>query len=386
MSDEIIQLKASDFDEFLSFQDRSFWSSPDHGLNWLVPTMYQPTNWHMACNYAMRRDGALAAIVGLYPIIWHLGSRTLRIAGIGGVSTKPELRGQGLMSKMMSHIKQVIRDQGYPLSFLRGQRQRYRHFGWEQCGSSLKIDISSASIKHRFSRMPPVSIELEPTDENTPALPDIKAMHDRQARRADRSAERFATFLCQWGNHSVIARNQDRKVMGYAVLNRDQTEVFELLGIDSDTTLEILRALVARSGTRSLSLVTDGLPHQLRLTIASFAERFHTVDSGNWQVFDWPITISTLMSARHEERPLVSGSVVIGIEGESSAFRLTVDQLGPHCARTNDEPDIRGDGPTMSQVLFGPWSPTQVMAVSKQAGVLEAWCPLPLAISKQDEV
>ena len=386
MDDVITQLKASDFDEFLPFQNRSFGSPPDRGLDWLVPTMYRPTTWHMQCNYAIRRNGALAAIVGLYPITWHAGARSLRIAGIGGVSTEPALRGAGLMSKMMTHIKQVIRDQGYPLSFLGGQRQRYRYFGWDRCGLSLKARISPACVKHRFAGAPPVRIQLEPADESSPLLSDIKALHDQQARHCDRSAERFGAFLCQWGNHPIVARGRDGKVVGYAILNRDETEIFELLGTDSDTTFEILRALSVRRGRDPLTLVVDGLPNELRLAIASFAERLSTADSGNWQVFDWPVTISTLMSIRHEERPLASGSVVIGIEDETSAFRLTVDRSGPRCAPTNDDPDIRADGPAMAQLLFGPWPPTQVMTLSNEASILETWCPLPLAIPKQDEV
>ena len=386
MDDEIIQLSASDFDEFIRFQNRSFRYPPDRGLDWLVPTMYRPTAWHMQCNYAMRRNGAFAAIVGLYPITWHLGARTLRIAGIGGVSTEPALRGTGLMSKMMIRIKQVIRDQGYPLSFLGGQRHRYRYFGWDRCGLSLKAHISPACVKHRFAAAPPVRIHLEPAGECSPLLSDIRALHDQQARHCDRSAEQFGAFLCQWGNHPIVAVGSDEEVAGYAILNRDETEVFELLGTDSDTILEILRALSARRGPDPLTLVADGLPYDLRLDIASFAEKLSTADSGNWQVFDWPVTISTLMSIRHEERPLAAGSVVIGIDGEASAFRLTVDRSGPRCAATNDEPDVRADGPAMVQLLFGPWPPTQVMTLSNEASILEAWCPLPLAIPKQDEV
>ena len=96
--------------------------------------------------------------------------------------------------------------------------------------------------------------------------------------------------------------------------------------------------------------------------------------------------VTALASARHDENALMHGSVVIGIDDPEIRWRLTVDQNGPHCQMSNDQPDLCVDAPTLMQLLFGPWPPSRTMPLPPSAAILDAWCPLPLGIPKQDHV
>ena len=94
----------------------------------------------------IRRDGCLAAVVGIFPIEWHVGSTTLRMAGIGGVCTDPQRRGQGLMSRLMRHVVDAVRADGYDLSYLGGQRQKSRP-RWKTFQSCWKLSRRRAIRK-----------------------------------------------------------------------------------------------------------------------------------------------------------------------------------------------------------------------------------------------
>ena len=385
--DNITQLTGADFDEFIRFQNRSFDYPPQRGLDWMVPTMYCATDWHMRCNYALRRNGTLVGIVGLYPITWRIGRATLRIAGVGGVSTEPQSRGTGVMGIMLEHAKSIIREQGYPLSFLGGQRQRYRYFGWERCGTTRTARISKTCLRHQFREAPPVSLAVEAVDADFADAEALKAIYDAQPHRCDRDVDRFGAFLVQWGNHPFVARDEDGRLVGYAIFSRDEKTIFELVATDTERTFHLLRALVERGAQEDIALRVDGLAASVRQTIASFAEGLSAADSGNWQVFDWPAVLEVLMAARHAEQPMAPASVVIGIDDQQpTSVRMTVGADGPRCQATTETPAITATGPKMMQILFGPWPPSQVMTLPHNAAVLDAWCPLPLAIAKQDEV
>ena len=97
MSDEVIQLRGTDFDECMDFLNEVFSEHAPHDFAGMLPSIYQPTDEQMACNYAIRVDGKLAAVVGLFPAQWQVGDQVLKVGGIGGVSTHKRVRGAGYM-------------------------------------------------------------------------------------------------------------------------------------------------------------------------------------------------------------------------------------------------------------------------------------------------
>ena len=84
MTDRIVQLSGEDFEAAMDFLNSVFGAHAPHDFEGLLPSIYRRTDEHLACNYAVRRDGALKAVVGMFPINWQVAEVTLRVAGIGG--------------------------------------------------------------------------------------------------------------------------------------------------------------------------------------------------------------------------------------------------------------------------------------------------------------
>ena len=74
MTQEIVQLTAADFDEAMAMLRGAF--SEAHEFPELLPALYQRTDDHMSWNHAIRREGRIAAIVGIFPITWKKRSRS----------------------------------------------------------------------------------------------------------------------------------------------------------------------------------------------------------------------------------------------------------------------------------------------------------------------
>ena len=78
MRERIVQLTATDFQEAVDLINYAFsYSHGPHDVLSLLPKVYQPTDQHMGCNHAIRRDGRLVAIAGVFPLTWSAVSRSV---------------------------------------------------------------------------------------------------------------------------------------------------------------------------------------------------------------------------------------------------------------------------------------------------------------------
>ncbi len=165
MSKEVVQLTATDFDEGMAFLNAVFGEERPHDFHAMLPSIYQPTEELMACNHAVRVNGEIRAIVGLFPMYWQVGETVLKVGGIGGVSTHSAHRDKGYMTLLMNHCVQHMKAQGFHLSYLSGQRQRYGYSGYETCGQRFLVSVEKQNIRHVFDTPSSLSFEAIAVDD-----------------------------------------------------------------------------------------------------------------------------------------------------------------------------------------------------------------------------
>ena len=388
MAEDIVQLTGAEFDEGLEFLNFVFGEHRPHDFAAMLPSIYRPTDEHMSCNYAIRRDGAIKAIVGLFPLLWHVGDRQLRVSGIGGVSAHPETRGQGLMQRLMKHCVEVMKERGDDASFLGGQRQRYLYFGYEKCGNQLSYTVNRSNIRHCYGEEDP-QIRLEPFDRDDDGLiGSAKTLHDGQLIHCERPRADFKHYLVSWHHKPWIALDETDEMVGYMVTDEKGTVALELVATSTDHALRMVRAWVSREGgagemTVKTSPIADGLSREL----ARVCESVVVVPTANWQVFEWTSIVEGLMLAKRQAATLCDGRAILEIDGYG-AIELAVHGGEPTCAKADAAraADVQCDAATAMRLLFGPLRPSQEMTLSPQASVLESWCPLPLTWTQQDGV
>jgi predicted N-acetyltransferase YhbS len=244
MSVEVVQLTGAEFDEAMEFLDGVFGEHRPHDFATLLPSIYQPTDEDMACNHAVREDGVLRAVVGLFPIDWQVGDRTLKVGGIGGVSTHPSVRGKGYMQLLMKHCVEKMREEDYHLSWLGGQRQRYGYFGYEKCGQSLSVELSPVNLQHASPTVP--DLRFEPIEaEDADRIATVQRLHDAQPVRCRRKGPEFHRFLRSWYRRPHAAVDAAGALVGYLVATEDGDGVVELVATDDDTAFDLAVAWVA---------------------------------------------------------------------------------------------------------------------------------------------
>ena len=373
MSDTIIRLAAADFGEAMDLLNYAFsYNHGGHDFPTLLPKIYRPTDELMGCNYAIRRDGRLAAAVGVFPLTWHVGGATLRVAAIGGVSTHPRYRGRGLMSTLMRHCVQEIRAAGYPLSWLSGMRRRYRHFGYEQCGSELLFTLKREDLP--AAGIDVTGIEFRRLTGDDPLLPDAQRMHTAQPVRCERPAAEFVTICSSWNNcpYAAVVGNE---LAGYLIAGEDGSRVTELVAADVPATLRIAAAWCAHRDIAEVTIAVSPANTDLARGLDATAEATTVRFADSWQVFDWPAVLTALLCERVRAGDAEPGRLVLQI-GQTERLRLSVDGTRAGAVPTDEPADSTMDEIAAMRALFGPLQPP--LPVS--------WFPLPAHIPHADRV
>jgi predicted N-acetyltransferase YhbS len=383
MSTELTPLAAVDFQDAMDFLNLVFGAHRPHDFERLLPALYQPTDEAMACNYAVREDGRIRGIVGMYPMRWQLGDVCLKVAGIGAVSTHPKSRGAGHMKALMHHCVSSMREQGCQLSYLGGQRQRYGYFGYERCGHVLQFNLTQANLRHCFGQLDP-GVHFAPLTQDDQAwLRQARELHDLQPTRCHRAPADFYNHLLNWYSTPHVALDSQGQMLTYLVANKDGSTISELPTEDDALFLRVLRAWAGQRPEVSLP-VSPLQPNRARL-LYTCCEGVSVRSSGNWQIFDWPAVLGALLDARNAAHSLAPGRVCIGIQGVG-AIELGVDRNDTFCTLSDREPDLSCDTRTAMRLLFGPTAPSLVMELPSAARMVEQWCPLPLHWHHQDGV
>ncbi len=381
----IDRLGVGDYDEAISFLNRVFSVRSPHDTQRLLPALYQRDDAMMRCNYAIRLDGHLAAMAGVFPIEWQVGDVTLRIAGIGGVATERSLVGAGLIDELLNQIVADLKSNDYHLALLNGQRLRYGTFGFARAGSEMVYDVTARDVVSDgiSERIAPIS--LVPMSDEAVVLEMVREWHERQVDFCRRPPHRFYAYLNNWRNMAWLAEDEVGQFVGYVVGSEDGGPTPEIVGNTPEAAVRIAQARIVQC-KRPVSVTASSLASPVARYLNQVAEAVTVRTSGLWQVFDWVTVTDALLRVRMLSEALPPGRVTICIEDADETFTLYVEGENAGCIAESCTPTISLSAGQALRLLFGPASPANIVDLPGAAAVLQAWCPLPLAIPRLDHV
>ena len=381
MSEPICQLRADDYENAMDFLNLVFSVYFPIDFPTFLPKLYKPTDEYMSMNYAIKRHGKIRAIVGLYPMELNMGNISLKLAGIGAVSSHPNDRGQGHMKRLMHHCLEVMRAEGYQLSWLRGDRQRYGFFGYDVCGTTASFTVTKKNVHHCYDRDNALFFEkILPHDGR---LAVIKSWHDKNIIHCSRPLALFDEISRSWRHESFAALDKNGDMVGYINADISDGIVLEMTSCQENRFKDMIAAWVVTQERENVTFQMASLPNPPANELARFSEDFSLSPSGNWRVFDWQSVLDAALKVKHQAVNLNDGNLTLEIKGYG-VLELRVDGVSAACFRSQKKAAFLCDPQTAMRLLFGPLSPAMVSQISNTT--LNAWCPLPLYMPKQDEV
>jgi predicted acetyltransferase len=206
-------VKKSEFKQLIKLVDTCFTGDAEAGgmlIRW--PHCYLKNK--LENNAIVKKNNRVVSHVASIPQELKVGSERMKIAGISGVATYPEYRGQGLMGMLLKYCIDKMENDGTSFSYLGGDRQRYGHFGWENGGREWVFDINGRSLglKNRKIKSKIKKYRGAPADLNT-----IIKLYEREPFRIERSKELHRIIMRRKGWEVYLSKD-DEGNSAYAVL------------------------------------------------------------------------------------------------------------------------------------------------------------------------
>ena len=312
------------------------------------PDLYEAAKADTSPYLVLERDGQILSHVGTFRMTAVVHDCRIPCAGIGGVATAPEARGQGYMSRLMDASIDRMKQWGIAFSVLWGDQQRYQNFGYETCGLKYTITLT----RRGFER---AGIDPAPIEEVDPLAPASAAavanFHKLIPCRVDRTPDDIAQKLRRPFVRLFLSDH------GYVLARREFGRDLDVLEVASPDELEaelILGALnITFGSTAHVSLGPDEGERTNRLLRA--ASGWSVRPQGMMRIID----LAALLEAA---RPLL----------ESRAAGLPPFEVSVG-GRWNDQAQwatVRWDGQSTMTIERGPGADISV-AVSLRR--LTAW-------------
>jgi len=145
MAEKMRLLKKSEYQKTMRFLENAYGHSYNH-FALAYPTCWREENFSPENISVITENNKIVSLIRVFPKNFIVGENKIKTGGIGSVATDPMARGKGYMAKLLDYNIKRMKEEGYAISVLGGDRYRYGNFGWENGGRKINLNISSRSL------------------------------------------------------------------------------------------------------------------------------------------------------------------------------------------------------------------------------------------------
>jgi len=384
---EIVRLTKDDYDELLSVLNTVFTKQNKREMDFEkeVPKMWVRDDEHMGRHLAVKENGKICAVLGVYPLRFKVGDTELLFSTLGNVATLPECVGKGYMKTLMGEAMKELERIGADASRLLGARQRYSRYGYEPSGTAYNFQVNAFTTKYCFDGEMKIEFR-EISYDDQKELAYIKALHEKKPvhviRSYDETLKGDYDALCA-GNHKIyIALNEKSEPVGYFSVSQSMTDI----GDYAAENLETLKAMVYQFQQKTDKALYFSVPahnvEEVRYFAGVSAGMFAFYPS-RFKIINFDKVADAFLKVKKQSGAfLPEGESVIGIEDWGNL--LIGNKNGEaYCKKTDREAAFTLNKLDATRFLFGPFSPDTVICPD---AFLSALLPLPLSWCGLDRV
>ncbi len=343
------------------------------------PHLYRPDAEHMGRSLVLYDAGALVGHLAVHPVGLRLDGVTVWAGGVGGVAAHPERRGEGIMTALLAAAETHMRDLGFPLSILGGDRQRYGWCGWENGGQRTTFTLTPRSLGHADAADMDLPLRRLRWDAATRSL--IWGLERQRPYGTERSLADLRHRFERTSREAWGCRDAGR--FAYVVLGgpAHQAHPYERLdefGGDPALVLSMVRQLMARHEVASLRAVVG--PHGPDLALLRpVASYWHVEADGMVRILDLAALVAQLGPVLKRRCRRLGACGTIEFAMADSRQRATL-RLGPGGLRR-----VRLSDRDMVTLFFGLHPAGEAFA-GGPAARLDGLLPVPLFVPPLDHV
>ena len=376
------------FDSIVKLADECFPHDRDSGgilARW--PHCFLPKAEKIKNCLVMKDGSKVASLVEYVDQTLLVDGGNLKVAGITNVSTSPSYRRLGLMTKLLNHCISLMQEEGYAFSDLRGDRQRYGHFGWENAGHQWRFDVSRRSLNVMGAS---TGQEVSPYDVSQKEIDAIIAIHEGEAMRVKRTRNLYEMLLGRKGKQVWLARS-DEGTDAYVIADpREREQEIVEFGGNAEGINAILVHLIENLGSEVLH-VNSPWSHPLNATFFSISAQWHVICQGMIKIIDLEATLRGFahqLGQRYRDLGFQGNrTVALAIEGTEQRVAIEFSSKGVSFKKVSDFPKpLMLSNRQMVRLIFGPGAPSSVFSLPLDARFLESLFPVNFYIWENESV
>lgn len=406
MKYKIERLNAENYDELLNMLNTVFHKSEGNTFDIFLPVMWKRDDAHMEKHLAIRENGKLSAVVGIYPLPAIINGEPITFATIGNVATMPEFEGRGMMRTLMNEALKEAKRLGIDVARLSGARQRYNRYGFERAGIDYQFKLTQKNLmdyyhgrlvdgKTRYDGgflSKGNSLERkfcfkQILLEEKPLLDHVMKFEKNALLYAERGdAEQFfqtlSAYQCKiWG-----AFNSTKELVGYICTTEDGATIYEHRADYAQNEYKILLDWMLESQVHELTIHTAPWEYELNMLLERICEKWATTSTNMFCPFNWSKLLNALLKIKATYTLIPVGSLIIQIEGYG-----TVEMSADCCVDTDKLPQITLSHLDAVRFLLGILPPTTNYILPENLDAqtklyIQSVLPLPLWWCNQDRV
>ena len=388
MSDFTIErLTAKDYDEWLYVLNTTFTKQNQRDMNFELelPKMCIKDDYHLGMHFAVKENGKICSLLGIYPIKTQIGGQTLMFSTVGNVATLPEHEGKGYMKALMVYAMEELGRIGADASRLGGARQRYNRFGYESCGKNYNFQITSMNTKYCFDGKTKITFkQIGANDKNELSyinnLRKTKPMYVIRSEDDDFSGDFLA--LSAWKSTPKIALSESGEPVGYISVGENGTSLNDIMAKDFET----LKSMIFNLQSELNTTLCFNLPSYETEAVRYFtgmAQEMSVSPSCHFKIINFDKVADALLKVKSELTPdMAQGEKVIEIKDWGNL--LIYNKNGEaFCSKTDKKADFALDKLSATRLLFGTFDANTVVNCDS---FLSSVLPLPLSWNTLDRV
>jgi hypothetical protein len=306
------------------------------------------------------KDGKVVSHTAIYFSNLKVGNLTFSVGGISSVATAPVYRGKGLASRVMRDCIRLMQERGCHISFLWTDRHGfYRNLGYEPAGSIYMFKPTPLALSNGSS-------DCEVAPYSPERLPDIMAIHDREAIRTERTLKEYQTYFALPRFETLVAVRSGR-VSAYGVMSKGQDlrGFMQEWGGNPQDLLRLAGEFASRSETGEIYVLAPAYAND-------FTNLLIETDSPKAFMQLVMISVTDVNGLSSLVRDYVSSRV-------GWDFQIVQDAAGVRIRIGSEEAPVE-PARMLASVMFGPDPPSAVLrGFSKQKlSALDKVLPIPL--------
>ena len=384
MDYKIERLNAENYDELLNMLNTVFHKSEGDTFDIFLPVMWKRDDAHMSKHLAIRANGKLAAVVGIYPLPAIINGEPITFATIGNVATMPEFEGRGMMRALMNEALREAKRIGIDIARLSGARQRYNRYGFERAGVDYQFKLTKKNLMEYYQeKFHFKQILLDDRD----LLEHVMTLERNAPLYAERGdAKQFfqtlSAYKCKiWG-----AINAAGELVGYICATDDGATIYEHRADHVQNEYQMLLEWILTSQVNELTIHTAPWECELNVLLQKICEKWILTNTNMFCPFNWSKLLNALLKIKAKYKHIPDESLIIQIEGYG-----TVEMSADCCFDTNKLPQITLSHLDAVRFLLEIFPPTTSYILPKNLDeqtklYLQNVLPLPLWWCNQDRV